>query len=41
MNQYAPLRPVVKDLATSSRRKEISEVEEVMAASMAPVCMPA
>ena len=41
MNQYALPRPVVRFFDTSSRRNEISEVDEVSAASIAPVCIAA
>ena len=40
MNQNEPLRAVVSDFASSSSRKEMRLVEEVTAASNAPVCMP-
>ncbi len=41
MNQYDLPRPVVRLLATSSSRNEIRLVEEVIAASQAPVCIAA
>src|ERR1700720_1815681 len=41
MNQLDLPRPVVRLFETSSRRKEIRLVDEVIAASQAPVCIAA
>ena len=41
MNQYDLPRPLVRNFETSSRRKEMRLVDEVSAASIAPVCIAA
>ncbi len=41
MNQYALPRPVTRCFDTSSSRKDIRLVDDVMAASIAPVCIAA
>ena len=41
MNQYALLRPLVRCLAISSSLNEMKLVDDVIAASIAPVCIAA
>ena len=41
MNQYDLPRPLVRNFDTSSRRNEMRLVDDVSAASIAPVCIAA